>query len=99
MAEGVKFSGLWIPSLLFADDVVLFDSSNSDLHLALGGFAAECEAAGMTISTSQSKASVLSQKRVDGPLQIRGELLPQVEEFKYLGVLFWLTDGLGQHRQ
>ena len=27
----VKFSGLWIPSLLYADDVVLLASSNSDL--------------------------------------------------------------------
>ena len=31
---------------------------------------------------------VLSRKRVPCPLQVGGELLPQVEEFKYLGVLF-----------
>ncbi|KAI3356348.1 hypothetical protein L3Q82_017572 [Scortum barcoo] len=59
-------------------------------------FAAECEVAGMRISTSKSEAMVLDQKenRVTCPLRVGGEVLPpQVEEFvmavvKYLGVLF-----------
>ena len=42
----------------------------------------------MRISTFKSEAMVLSQKRVDCPLQVGGESLLQVEEFKYLGVLF-----------
>ena len=42
----------------------------------------------MRISTSKSEAMVLSRKRVDCPLQVGGESLLQVEEFKYLGVLF-----------
>ena len=46
VVEGVGFSDLWIPSLLFAEDVILLASSNSDLQLSLGRFAAECEAAG-----------------------------------------------------
>nr|XP_054589577.1 uncharacterized protein LOC129153652 isoform X2 [Nothobranchius furzeri] len=49
-------------------------------------FAAECEAAGMRISTS--KSMVLDRKRVACQLRVGGEVLPQVEEFKYLGVLF-----------
>ncbi len=56
--------------------------------VTLGWFAAECEAAGMRISTSKSKAMVISRKKVAYPLQIGGEFLPQVKEFKYLGVLF-----------
>ena len=71
VAEGVGFGGLRIPSLVFADDVVLFASLNSDLQFSLGLFAAEWEATGMKISTSISEAMVLSQKRVDCPL--RGE--------------------------
>ena len=55
VVEGVKFGGLWITSLLFADDVVLLSSSNSDLKLALGWFAAEVKAAGMRISASKSR--------------------------------------------
>nr|XP_054588623.1 uncharacterized protein LOC129153273 isoform X1 [Nothobranchius furzeri] len=53
-------------------------------------FAAECEAAGMRVSTS--KSMVLDRKRVACQLRVGGEVLPQVEEFKYLGVLF-TSDG------
>uniref|UniRef100_A0A8C6Q6A0 Reverse transcriptase domain-containing protein n=1 Tax=Nothobranchius furzeri TaxID=105023 RepID=A0A8C6Q6A0_NOTFU len=86
--ECVEFGGRRISSLLFADDVVLLASSSSDLQLLLGRFAAECEAAGMRISTSKSETMVLDRKRVACHLRVGGEVLPQVEEFKYLGVLF-----------
>jgi len=46
------------------------------------------EAAGMRISTSKSENMVLSRKRLECPLWVGNEILPQVEEFKYLGVLF-----------
>ncbi|KAI3364954.1 hypothetical protein L3Q82_001118 [Scortum barcoo] len=63
--------------------------SSQDLQHVLERFAAECEAAGMRISTSKSEAMVLSTgKGVVCPLRVSGEVLPQVEEFKYLGVLF-----------
>ena len=45
MVEVVKFSSLWI-ALPFADDVFLLASSNSNLQLAFGQFAAKCEVAG-----------------------------------------------------
>ncbi|CAI5677887.1 unnamed protein product [Oreochromis niloticus] len=92
VAGGFHFSGLRISSLLFAYDVVLLASSGDGLRLALERFAAECEAAGMRISTSKSEAIVLSRKRVECPLRVGDEFLPQVEEFKYLGVLF-ASDG------
>ncbi|KAK3537481.1 hypothetical protein QTP70_012107 [Hemibagrus guttatus] len=69
-------------------DVVLLASSSLDLQHALGHFAAECEAAGMRVSTSKSEAMVFDRKKVACTLQVGGEVLPQVEEFKYLGVLF-----------
>uniref|UniRef100_A0A672FD98 Reverse transcriptase domain-containing protein n=1 Tax=Salarias fasciatus TaxID=181472 RepID=A0A672FD98_SALFA len=86
--EGVRFGDHRISSLLFADDVVLLASSNQDLQHALGRFAAECEATGMRISTSKSEAMVLDRNKVACPLQVGRETLAQVEEFKYLGVLF-----------
>ena len=84
--EGVRFGDLRIMSLLFADDVVLLASSGRDRQLSLERFAAKCEAGGMRISTSKSETMVLSRKRVERPLQVGNEILPQVEE--YLGVLF-----------
>ncbi|KAK3542555.1 hypothetical protein QTP86_029613, partial [Hemibagrus guttatus] len=86
--EGVWFGDHRISSLIFADDVVLLAPSSLDLQHALGCFAAECEAAGMRVSTSKSEAMVLDRKKVACTLQVVGEVLPQVEEFKYLGVLF-----------
>ena len=58
MAEVVKFIGHRILSLLFADDVVLFATSNSDFHLSLEQFAADCQAARRGVSTSKSEAMV-----------------------------------------
>ncbi|KAK3565371.1 hypothetical protein QTP86_007107 [Hemibagrus guttatus] len=86
--EGVRFGDHRISSLIFADDVVLLAPSSLDLQHALGRFAAECEAAGMRVSTSKSEAMVLDRKKVACTLQDGGEVLSQVEQFKYLGVLF-----------
>ncbi|KAK3544083.1 hypothetical protein QTP86_001214 [Hemibagrus guttatus] len=86
--EGVRFGDHRISSLIFADDVVLLAPSSLGLQHALGRFAAECEVAGMRDSTSKSEAMVLDRKKVACTLQVGGEVLPQVEEFKYLRVLF-----------
>ncbi|KAI3359124.1 hypothetical protein L3Q82_002670 [Scortum barcoo] len=53
------------------NDVVLLASSSQDLQHVLERFAAECEAAGMRISTSKSEAMVLDRKRVVCPLRVR----------------------------
>ncbi|KAI3369961.1 hypothetical protein L3Q82_024762 [Scortum barcoo] len=86
-----RFGNHRISSLLFADDIILLVSSNQDLQHVLGQFAA-----GMRISTSKSEAMVLDRKRVACPLRVGGEVLPQVEEFKYLGVLF-TSEGKMEH--
>ncbi|KAK3537553.1 hypothetical protein QTP70_013786 [Hemibagrus guttatus] len=72
------------------------EAMEKDYRMASGKFwqtvrclrRAECEAAGMRVSTSKSEAMVLDRKKVACTLQVGGELLPQVEEFKYLGFLF-----------
>ena len=52
---------------------------------------AHCEVVGMRITKSETM--VLSWKRVECRLQVGSEVIPQVEEFKYLEVLF-TSDGL-----
>ncbi|XP_051931184.1 uncharacterized protein LOC127607121 [Hippocampus zosterae] len=86
--EGVRFGGLSIASLLIADYVILLAPSSSALQFPLERFAAECEAVGMKIGTAKSETMVLSRKRVDCPLRVGEKILPQVQEFKYHGVLF-----------
>ena len=75
--------------------MVLLASSDRDLQLSLDRF--ECEAAGM--STSKSESMVLNRKRVKCTLRVRDEILPQVEEFKYLGVLFTSDGRMEQDRR
>ena len=94
--EGLQVGDLKIASLLFADDVVLMASSAVDLQRSLDRLTAECEAAGMRISTSKSEAMVLSRKPVDGLLWVGNESLPQVKEFKYLRVLFTSEGMMGR---
>ncbi|KAK0146549.1 hypothetical protein N1851_014121 [Merluccius polli] len=55
--------------------------ADRDLQLSLDRFTAECKAAGMRISTSKSES-------MECTLWVGDEILPQVEEFKYLRVLF-----------
>uniref|UniRef100_A0A8C6M7F1 Reverse transcriptase domain-containing protein n=1 Tax=Nothobranchius furzeri TaxID=105023 RepID=A0A8C6M7F1_NOTFU len=86
--ECVEFGGRRISSLLFADDVVLLASSSSDLQLLLGRFAAECEAAGMRISTSKSETMVLDRERVACQLRVGRETPPLQVGPKYLWVSF-----------
>ena len=50
--EGVLIGDLRIGSPLFADEVVLLASTARDLEMSLDQFAAECEAAGVKISTA-----------------------------------------------
>ena len=57
--KDVWFGNLWVTSLLFADDVVLMASTCQDLQRTLEQSAAECEAAGMKVSSSKSEAIVL----------------------------------------
>ncbi|KAK3527862.1 hypothetical protein QTP86_009418 [Hemibagrus guttatus] len=91
--EGVRFGDHRISSLLFADDVVLLAPSSLDLQHALGCFAAECEAAGLRVSTSKPEAMVLDRKKVSCTLQVGGEFLPQVEEFKEEGSCLRVREG------
>ncbi|TWW76641.1 hypothetical protein D4764_12G0000310 [Takifugu flavidus] len=48
----------------------------------------------MRISTSKSESMVLARKKVECLLRVGEEVLPQVEEFKYLGILFTSEGGM-----
>ncbi|KAM4713090.1 adhesion G-protein coupled receptor F1-like [Anableps anableps] len=90
LIQAVKSLYDWCQSLvcIVGNDVVLLSSSGHDLQLLLEQFAAKCEAARMKISASKSETIVLCRKRVAYLLWVGEEVLPQVEKFRYLGVLF-----------
>ncbi|TWW80160.1 hypothetical protein D4764_10G0011900 [Takifugu flavidus] len=64
----------------------LFPPVTSNYHWI--GSPPHVKRAGMKISTSKSEAMVLNRKKMECLLRVKEEILPQVEEFKYLGILF-----------
>ena len=78
--------------LLFADDLVLFSSTESGLHRALNSFADACNTAGMKTNSAKTEVLHLSRNPDQCVLQVNGATLMQVEKFKYLGVAF-TSDG------
>lgn len=75
--KGFGFGRLRIPSLLFADKVVLLASSSHDLQPSLKRFAVQYEAAGVRVSTSKFKAKVLCRIKVESPIQVRKDSFSQ----------------------
>ncbi|KAI3369145.1 hypothetical protein L3Q82_026103, partial [Scortum barcoo] len=83
-APGAGGSPVWEPQdfhLCFLQMMLSCWIHQARTQHVLAWFAAECEAAGMRISTSKSETMVLDRKRVAYPLRVGGEVL-------YLGVLF-----------
>ena len=92
----VKFCGLRIPSLLFADDVVLFASSNSDSSLHWDSLQLSVKQWGWESATLDPRPWFLAGEGWIAP-PVGGELfLPQMEEFRYLGALF-TSEGKMEH--
>ena len=89
---GVKIGECTVQRLLFADDLVLLDSTQNGLQQALDRFSDACSVAGMKISTSKTETMCLYRQPKQCSLQINGVSLKQSEKFRYLGVSF-TSDG------
>ena len=81
-----------VQCLLFANDLVLLDSTQNGLQQALDRFSDACSVAGMKISSTKTETMCLSRQPKQCSLQIDGVPLKQSEKFKYLGVSF-TSDG------
>ena len=90
--DRVKIGECAVQRLLFADDLVLLDSTQNGLQQALDRFSDECFVAGMKIDTTKTETMCLSRLPKQCSLHIGGVPLKQSERFKYLGVSF-TSDG------
>ncbi|KAI3366771.1 hypothetical protein L3Q82_009436, partial [Scortum barcoo] len=89
--EGVRFGNHRISSLLLQMMLSCWLHQARTFSMYWSGLqpSRKCEAAGMRISTSKSARPWFSTRKGWWcPLRVGGEVLPQMEEFKYLGVLF-----------
>lgn len=93
VAEVVRFIGLKINSLLFADDVVLSALLNHHLQLTLGQSAAKCKGAEMRINTSKYEAMVLNHKRVLSTPRSQGRFAAKWKSSSISGLLSFTSEG------
>ena len=76
--------------LLFADDTVLFGSSQSELQHALNQFEKYCEEMQLTVNTAKIKVIIVTNKRnIKQPtFTFQSKTLDVVTDYKYLGIYF-----------
>ena len=89
---GVMISGCTVQRLLFADDLVLLDSTRKGLQQALDRFSDACSEAELKIGATKTETTCLSRQPKQCFLQIGRVPLKQSEKFKYLCVSF-TSDG------
>src|ERR1700755_2886271 len=86
--------GEWeVNVLLFADDAVLVAESGEKLRMLVKEFVRECATKGLRVNSSKSKVMRIGGRDEAirgeewGSVEVGGEKLEEVEEFKYLGML------------
>src|SRR6201990_1082731 len=86
--------GEWeVSVLLFADDAVLVAESEEKLRMLVKEFVRECASKGLRVNSTKSKVMRFggrdeAARGVDWEgVEVGGEKLEEVEEFKYLGML------------
>ena len=89
---GVQIGECTVQRLLFADDLVLLDSTQNGPQQALDRFSDACSVSEINISTTKTETMCLSRQPKQCSLQIDGVPLKQSEKFNYLGVSF-TSDG------
>ena len=78
-----------LPSLLYADDLVLCGELKEDLRMMLRQFAEMCRRRGLEVNAGKSKVMVLYREEgLECEVQRDGICLEHVSEFKYLGCIF-----------
>eukprot|EP00249_Psilotum_nudum_P023837 c29002_g1_i1 orf=1190-2446(+) len=81
-------NGHKIRLLLYADDVVIFTNSESQMQEMMNTFSNFCTESGMAINVNKTKTMITKTIQPRSPLQItyRGHHIETVHSFKYLGI-------------
>ena len=90
-----RLTGILLAILLFADDIALFSYSASGLQKQLDILSSFCAKRGLTVNVKKTKILVFEPRKSRVPsFFFNGDIIEQVDEFKYLGVLMHCTKGL-----
>ena len=77
-----------IEELMFADELVLIAEDQSRLQEMVSNLDQQCKTYGMIISRDKTEVMVTSREPIQCDIELDGETLKQVEQFKYLGSIF-----------
>ena len=77
-------SGRWVPSLVYADDVVLLSWTSAGLQSLLHGMHSFCQALGLTISPSKTEVVVFNGT-ASGTRHVGQHVLPHSASFQVSG--------------
>ena len=77
-----------IEELMFADDLVLIAEDQSRLQEMVSNLDQQCKNYGMRISRDKTEVMVTSREPIQCDIELDGETLKQVEQFKYLESIF-----------
>ncbi len=91
-----RLTGILLAILLFADDIALFSYSASGLQKQLDILSSFCAKRGLTVDVKKTKILVFEPRKSSIPSFIfNGDIIEQVDEFKYLGVMMHCTKAIG----
>ena len=93
--DAPRIADILLAILLFANDIALFSYSTSGLQKQLDILAEFCLARGLSVNVKKTKTLVFERRKSVTPAFLyEGNVIEQVDEFKYLGILTHGTKGL-----
>ena len=82
-----KMKPVQLKMLAFADDLVVFGKSQDDLNHNVRILNWELKKRGLVINAKKTKTMVISREPCKHKIKLNGEVLEQVDSYKYLGVI------------
>ena len=91
---GIKVEDKNINNIRYADDTVLIAETNEALQSLINIVVRESERMGLSLNVKKTECMVISKKHINPEcsVNIRGDLIKQVQKFKYLGYII-TSDG------
>eukprot|EP00798_Chlamydomonas_sp_ICE-L_P010502 gene10502-biopygen7634 len=84
--------------LLYADDIVFLATSDHELQKLISGFSEFCDLKGLIVNLTKTQVVVFTTERVAeqpiADITFKGSPVEQVEEYKYLCIVFHWKQGL-----
>ena len=92
--DAPRLLGTLIAILLFADDIALFSYSPRGLQAQMDNMQSFCLARGLKVNVAKTKVVFEPRSSASPAFTYDGQIIEQVEMFKYLGIAFHGTRGL-----